>query len=723
MNIKNLYGEPLILYLYNYDNNGHHTYTDYIDYNQIKPLYYFYNKMLIFYKYKNNIGLFTPLDKNKSINNFTINIQNLNNSPKLTKIKSSDITISTFISDMQYFYDQNCNTSVGSVNDQICIDLNNLIQYLSKFIINVENPNNYTYFYVLFNIDDNNNINSYSVNNVNDYYDYLQFVIYSNGKYYLSGLIAILNYIYYYSQITVNLNLTPDNTYNVYTELPQTYNKNNTSLTTYLYFTTDISNYVNNSASVYLSINAAINIDASIFGLKTCIVIPNNALMDYEISYMDNNKLINISEYNLLNSDNNQYVFFLNVNYDNLVITGKDDTNFNIFQILSMPNNNNYLINKITLSINQDASLSPIFTTKLGDNIVSTLMYIFPNTNTGIIKQQINNIKSNNFKFISDIDMTLYLYFYDSDVNSNYTLTININSMIPLAMFMVYKDLEMLSYDSINYNLYQLITSVSSGITLTMNSQDDPVNTPIYIIANQNSNLYKIDCNIETYISPNCTVSTSSNITEIGSNNNMICVENKLLFESILKSNFVIYSDTPMTLYILNFFQNNYNDYNIDLVQVAANTYSNKTLLNFTFTYLQIIYTTDSKTYGIFNICDLTDVIQNGCIINLILQPTTSKKEIKLVPGNNNLYYLSDNLGSIVSNSNIYKCISSNGIIIGPYDNNICVNKDMIKQLMNTNNTINSNTDYTIYIIIMLIIFSFIIIIFIIYMVVLSDKK
>lgn len=722
MNIQNLYGEPLTIYLYNYDSRGHQTYTDYLSAKQIKPMQLFFNKMLIFYKAGGKTGLLTPINNKNLNNNFTITISNQGIQQKIADINGSNITISTIIDDISYFYDQNCSTSVGNINDQICIDLEKILNYLNSYQINIINPENYTYWYVLYNLDEDNNVTSYAVNEVSDSFEYLQVVIYNDGIYYISGVLALLAYFNYYNQLDITLSLIPDGTYSVYTLSPQTYIEN-TEFEYTMYVTTDISNYIN-TGLVTLSLSDSINIDSTIFGLNVCLVIEEDLLMDYNLVSIDNNVPTSIVTYELSSGNyvtnmSGQYVFFFNFGYDNLYIYGYDGVKYNIFQFLSIQNNIHDLVVKIILEPKQIDQTDPEINVTMGDIVDSSLIYSI--TTTGNIINSLKGIKAEHFTFISDIDMTLYLYFYDTEKNYT-TFTMSIKSMVPLPMYMAQKNLEMISYDTNNYYLYQFLSTVTNGVVITMDSKSNSVKTPVFVTAPQAIQLYTIDCNVQDYIYTNC--NATSNYTKIGSPNNYICINNLQLTKDIFKSNFIIYSDQPLTLYILNFDNSSGEGFYVEMKQISINTYINPLQLSFTYRFLEIIYTLDEKIYGLFSRCDLTDVLVNGCIINLNLSQSPNKKTVKLTPGNNNIYYISNDISSFVNNINNFKaCLTNGGTAIGTVVKFICVNQDAINDLTDTSNTISTSSDYTILIIVMLIIFSVIIIVFIIYMVLVRDNE
>ena len=713
MNLKNLYDKPLTIYLYNYDSTGHQSYTENILAGQKKKLNYIYDKMLIF----TNNSMFTPISKNKSLD-FTINLSPDGLSQQIASIQSSDLTISTFINDLTNYYDKNCINPIGNQMQNICIDIQKIIDYITNFKMIIQNDSGYTYWYIAFNVDQNNKITEYSVNELNDNYNFIQFVMYDSISFYLSGLIQVEHYYELGGLINVNLIYAPNDEKSMYTLVAST--------SVYdIFLTTDITNYINNGSDTSIDFDTNLTIESNILGLKICVVVDASDAMNYNLVSIPDKNIVTIANFNLNDvnytlNNSNQYIGFFNFNLSNLYIYGILSGYINIFQYFTMENGNSYYMLKIILVDKNPDITVPSISSYYGSTMESALMYSF-DSDSSIALNQLKYIKSQHFTIVSDIDLTLYFNFFDEN-GENTTFTQEIKSMVPFPMFMFHNQLELLSYDTEQYRLYQFLENVSPGILITIDSSQSAIKSPVMADGSQNINLYQLNCDIENYLFPNC--SGNTNYTQIGSPDNHICINNLSLFASLYKVNIEFYCSQPLYLYISNYGRQYIYSYYISLSQTTAGTYYNSISLPYTFQYMQIIYTLDNKTFGIFNICDTSQVKTTGCTINLNLTKSVTKKPIRLAAGSNNINYITNNLGSNVKTVETQnECTNSDSKLIGENLNLICVNMTNIYRMNQTNNTINTTTDYIPYIIVMLVVFFIIIIIFLLYVFIYRYKK
>lgn len=187
-------------------------------------------------------------------------------------------------------------------------------------------------------------------------------------------------------------------------------------------------------------------------------------------------------------------------------------------------------------------------------------------------------------------------------------------------------------------------------------------------------NLIKPD--LQKYIDPNCRRDWLS----IGDNTNYICVNIKGLIDSVLKSKFYFYASQVTYLYINNFDSLLNPTLNSESLYIPLVTQENQIFthlpVSFEKRYLRIIYTTDKINYGVYNICDLTDVLEKGCVINLTTTNSNVRQIVHLSPGNNNLLTLSQNINSYILNNG--SCVNSIGTTVGCCGEYICVNSDKI---------------------------------------------
>jgi hypothetical protein len=191
--------------------------------------------------------------------------------------------------------------------------------------------------------------------------------------------------------------------------------------------------------------------------------------------------------------------------------------------------------------------------------------------------------------------------------------------------------------------------------------------------------------------------------------------------EQLISPTFVITnnSNIDLNLYISNYDSVNdvYDSY-FDLLS-TMDTIS----YNFKYRWLQIIYkksSSKSKIYGLFSICDLTDTLTTGANIILNLSTATSYDPIILTTGTNNLYVVSTNISSFVTNDTFKTCPHP----IGTKDDFVCVNEtNLVNKYRNITPDNTSSSETVRWFLIFFLVFAIIVIIAIVSFAILYNSK
>lgn len=644
VNLNNNFGSKLNLVIYNYNENAMSVYEKILNNNDFYNLNLLFDNLLIFFRYKKNYALFTPIT--------LLNDSQLNLTNSISKIKnvftSGENDISIIMENISDY--RNIDNCIP-LTENLCVN----VKLLLKDILNYKIKTNYEcwcyYDGSITELSDEFSTKS----------NYIQFLVPYNNFYYLTGILNLSN-IGYGQVINVDFDENINDMY---------YIVNQENIDIGLSINTEnfmLSNYENGYIELNYG-NKTFYIDSNIFGESVFISNKNFSNKYYIFEYNTKDDL----NYYELSFEDLIYIKFLK---KYVAICYQVNKKFTLSQIMSFENSPKIAkLNFVDVRAEKgDLELNAgVYT-----NLKWTITDIFSNI-TMYLKNSYQYIT-----LVSDEILDLYIFNFEND---NYITDYkNVNG--PKTIYLLYKNLQIIYYDGEKYNLFQIGVINENNLTITLSTNKTLLNSIVYLENNSTLNTLIVN-NLSQYINVICTndinyVCNNSWI-KMGSYNNVICVDNVNLLKNVTKPRFIFNSQLPLQLYFINYENEMKDVININL-EKFNNLYTSN-FLSFNHKFLQIIYTLDNINFGMYSLCNLSEVLKTGCVINLLSQSTTNKKIVELMQGNNFLFIINQNINKAITFQDNASCLNSSCL---PLSENLCLNEKMILSVSSNQNS-NSN--------------------------------
>lgn len=644
VNLNNNFGSKLNLVIYNYNKNAMSVYEKILNNNDSYNLNLLFDSLLIFFRYKKNYALFTPIT--------LLNDSQLNLTNSISKIKnvftSGENDISIIMENISDY--RNIDNCIP-LTENLCVN----VKLLLKDILNYKIKTNYEcwcyYDGSITELSDEFSTKS----------NYIQFLVPYNNFYYLTGILNLSN-IGYGQVINVDFDENINDMY---------YIVNQENIDIGLSINTE--NFMlNNYENGYIELNygnKTFYIDSNIFGESVFISNKNFSNKYYIFEYNTKDDL----NYYELSFEDLIYIKFLK---KYVAICYQVNKKFTLSQIMSFENSPKIAkLNFVDVRAEKgDLELNAgVYT-----NLKWTITDIFSNI-TMYLKNSYQYIT-----LVSDEILDLYIFNFEND---NYITDYkNING--PKTIYLLYKNLQIIYYDGEKYNLFQIGVINENNLTITLSTNKTLLNSIIYLENNSTLNTLIVN-NLSQYINVICTNDInyvcSNSWIKMGSYNNVICVDNVNLLKNVIKPRFIFNSQLPLQLYFINYENEMKDVININL-EKFNNLYTSN-FLSFNHKFLQIIYTLDNINFGMYSLCNLSEVLKSGCVINLLSQSTTNKKIVELMQGNNFLFIINQNINKAITFQDNASCLNSSCL---PLSENLCLNEKMILSISSNQNS-NSN--------------------------------
>lgn len=720
VNIKNLFQTQKFIF-YNYDDpDGTNQFIteQTLMYGKLQQLHFSYPNLGILYQIGNEYGLFSKLN--------------------LDSMKFDTITlVNNYKNNKSQLYSD---PLVGMLPFTIS-NLSETIDTYEKFTITISSSDStvsYYYLYSFYPSKTGSNYHIFSTNSISalpiSVYQFFQIIVKSaSGIYYLSTI--------------YNLSSTSNNTSAFDVSLP-----NFTTMVNYQYNTLLEYNIDTQLNSIQFPLNISSNISynepadpnyvyldqdnvyvfGNIMGIRTIFIGDINSIcyfnmIDYPTYYTSNqfdvynNQFVTKEFYGptkfLLYDTDTTYEYGI----QECTFSESKETGYVSCLIYFNTNSNSTNQMKVTINMPTFYTIYKLFEINSNTNIISVQTDGSCPENTTVLGEycvyndfivlNITNGTSVNIDY-------LYYYNFDDTGNSLTNVFLNLGSNQTTTITLMYKNIEMIGYYNNQYGLFQIVNFINVNKIYNINLTTTSNQFAYYNVVSSSdlTNVYYIPKNINNYIS----TTQIQNYIKMGNDTYYLYVNNTGL-EQLISPTFVITnnSNVDLNLYISNYDSVNevYDSY-FDLLS-TTDTIS----YNFKYRWLQIIYkksSSKSKIYGLFSICDLTDTLTTGANIILNLSAATSYDPIILTTGTNNLYVVSNNISSFVTNDTYKTCPHP----IGTKDDFVCVNEtNLVNKYRNITPDNTSSSETVRWFLIFFLVFAIIVIIAIVSFAILYNSK